>query len=100
MPIAENEGESQVVEGGCQAYFGYRNENPFEVSIAIGDRNQFNFIYPSENVVLEPAEQVTNFLVGRQNGVFSVTWNSSTGENFIWSLDGHSAVARWCNPPE
>lgn len=86
------EGPAEVVDGGCRAYFGYFNGNPGEVDIPLSPLGPNGFNVDVD--VLPP----THFLVGRQYNVFSVVWNVA-GENLIWSLDGRSAIAEWCNPP-
>jgi hypothetical protein len=91
-PIAEDQGVSEPFQGACRAYFGYRNANPQEVQIPIGQpRNYFN---PAD-VVVEPY-QPDYFQIGRVVGAFYVVWNS--GGPFIWYLEGAEATASWCNP--
>jgi hypothetical protein len=94
-PIPENNGESTIDPNGqgCLAYFGYRNDNPVEIDIPIGERN-----FLSEPPVrIEPGtEQTTHFYTDRVSPAFAVVWNSSAP--FIWTLDGREAVAQWCNP--
>lgn len=91
IPIAENSGSSSPVAGGCQASFGYQNNNAQPVDIQIGMRNALS----DEGAVVSPG-QPTHFQVGQVSSAFSVTWTS--GGPLIWSLDGRSAVANWCNP--
>lgn len=94
-PIAENNGLSSVdPEGqGCLAYFGYRNENPVEIDIPIGERNNLS----ETPVRIGPeSEQPTHFYTDRVSPAFEVVWNS--GNSFIWTLDGRQAIALWCNP--
>jgi hypothetical protein len=91
-PIAEDGGISEPFQGGCRAYFGYRNANPQEVNIPIGQpRNYFSVT----DAVVEPSLP-DQFLIGRVVGAFYVVWTS--GEPFSWYLEGAEAVAQWCNP--
>ena len=94
-PIAENSGESFVDPDGegCLAYFGYRNDNPIEIDIPIGERN-----YLSETPVrIGPeTEQPTHFYTDRVSPAFEVVWNNPVP--FTWYLDGREAVVQWCNP--
>lgn len=73
------------------ASFGYRNDNALEVDIPLGPRNLL-----SDDTAVLSAEQPTHFGVGRKVEAFQATWNS--GQPLIWSLDGRSASANWCNP--
>ena len=91
-PIAENDGISAVVPGGCQATFGYRNDNPTPVDIPIGALNQIS----DDTAQITPA-QPTHFLRDRVTGAFQVFWTS--GSSIIWSLDGRLATAEWCGAP-
>jgi len=89
-PIAENDGNAdQVANGGCRAYFGYRNDNPNEIDIPIGTRNTLD----DPAGILNPP-QPTHFLVGWVPGAFEFTWYS--GLPLIWTLDGRTAIANWC----
>ncbi len=94
-PIAENNGESEIdpFGRGCLAYFGYRNDNPTQVIIPLGERNYFSQPY----VFIDPDPPPSIFEIERVSPAFSVIWD--TGEPFIWYLDGREAVARWCSPP-
>jgi hypothetical protein len=94
-PIAENNGQSEIDPGGqgCLAYFGYRNDNPVEVDIPLGQRNYFSEPF----VLITPAPPPSHFLIERVSPAFMVIWN--TGQSFIWYLDGRDASAVWCNPP-
>lgn len=94
-PIAENNGESEIdpLGRGCLAYFGYRNDNPMQVIIPLGERNYFSQPY----VFIEPDPPPSIFEIERVSPAFMIVWN--TGEPFIWYLDGRQAVARWCSPP-
>jgi hypothetical protein len=88
VPQEENGGQAEVLAGACRASFGYWNQNPRVVSIPLGPNN-----YLSEEGI---DGQPTTFMVGQVSGAFSVDWAS--GADLIWSLDGRSAVAYWCNP--
>jgi hypothetical protein len=91
-PIAENNGIADQINGGCRAYFGYRNDNPNDVDIQVGPLNFLNDPAAAAN-----PPQPTHFLVGRVFGVFEFTWY--TGLPLIWSLDNRTATANWCYPP-
>lgn len=81
---------SEPIEGGgCRAYFSYWNQNTYAVDIQLGARNHI-----SEDISPDP--QPTHFDVGPPTYAFTVEWYS--GFDFIWTLDGISATAAWCNP--
>ena len=69
------------------AYFGYKNENPFAVTLAIGEKNKFS---PNP----QNRGQPTVFQPGRTpsypNAAFNVSFN---GSNLVWSLDGRTVTA-------
>jgi hypothetical protein len=89
-PIAEDDGISEPFGGGCRAYFGYRNANPQEAVVPVGQpRNYFS----TAAVAVEPGQPDT-FLIGRIVGAFYVVWN--TPGPFTWYLDGAEATANWC----
>lgn len=89
-PIAQNNGASeQVANGGCRIFFDYQNDNPNEVDIPIGPRNNLN-----DPAAVANPPQPTHFLVGRVIGAFEFTWYS--GQPLIWTLDGRTATAYWC----
>jgi hypothetical protein len=94
-PIAENSGQSIVDPDGkgCLAYFGYRNDNPVEIDIPIGDRNHLSG--PTVRIGPE-SEQPTHFYTDRVSPAFEVVWNIPG--SFSWVLDGREAVMKWCNP--
>jgi hypothetical protein len=88
-PLLENSGAT--LNGGCHAYFGYRNDNPNEVDIDYGTLNNLN-----DPPALANPPQPKHFLVGRQYAVFEYTWYS--GAPLTWALDGRTAIADWCYP--
>jgi hypothetical protein len=89
-PIAENNGNAdQMINGGCRAFFGYRNDNPNEVDVPVGPRNNLD----DPAAIINPP-QPTHFLVGRVFGAFEFTWYS--GQPLVWTLDGRTATANWC----
>ncbi len=91
-PIAENDGAAdQMDNGGCRAYFGYRNDNPSEVDILVGPQNNLN-----DQAAIDNPPQPIQFMVGRVFGAFEFTWYS--GLSLIWTLDGRTATANWCYP--
>jgi hypothetical protein len=90
-PIAENDGASEIVPGGCRAYFGYRNDNPRPVDIPLGPRNSL-----SDDTATVTPGITTHFEVNRVTGAFSVIW--TTPGPITWTLDGRQATANWCNP--
>jgi hypothetical protein len=95
FPIAENGGESSPVPdtGACQALFGYRNENPGEFDIPLGDRN-----YLTQPVLqIDPGGEIpSHFYADRVSPAFGVIWN--VPGPISWVLDGQTATVEWCNP--
>lgn len=89
-PVAENGGASEPEgEMACRAYFGYRNENPQDMNIPVGERN-----YLTESAISVNPGLPEVFTVGRVAGAFEVIWD--TGGPISWVLDGQSATANWC----
>jgi hypothetical protein len=87
-PILEGTVEPGV--DTCTAYWGYNNPNAYPVTLAAGTSdNQF---IPGGDL-----GQPSDFSPGRQVAVFATTW--SGGGNLVWSLDGRTSTAGWCNPP-
>lgn len=94
-PIAENNGASFVDPGGqgCVGYFGYRNDNNFEVYIEYGSFNRLS----ETPIQINPGNELPrNFEVDRVSPAFEVVWNSQGP--ITWYLDGREAVLQWCNP--
>jgi hypothetical protein len=94
-PIAENNGESYVDPDGqgCLGYFGYRNDNNFEVYIEYGDLNHLS----EAPVRIAPGNELPrNFTVERVSPAFEIVWNSQGP--ITWYLDGREAVLQWCSP--
>jgi hypothetical protein len=91
-PIAEDGGVSEPFQGGCRAYFGYRNANPQDIDIPAGKPNNY---FSIGDIVVEPS-QPERFFVGRVVGAFYVVWQTSGP--ITWYLEGAEAVAEWCNP--
>jgi hypothetical protein len=89
-PIAQNDGAAeQVANGGCRIFFDYQNDNPNEVDIPVGPRNNLD-----DPAAIANPPQPTHFLVGRVIGAFEFTWYS--GLPLVWTLDGRTATAYWC----
>ncbi len=67
-------------DGTMTGFFGYRNDNPYNVAIAVGVNNQF---FPS------PLDrgQPTLFLPGQHDSVFSITFDAEE-VGLLWRLDG------------
>jgi hypothetical protein len=95
-PIAENSGQSVPDPDGrgCMAYFGYRNGNPTEIDIPIGDRNHLS---PDQVIILPNGEQTTHFYTDRVSPAFEVIWDIEGP--LVWTLDGREAVVQWCALP-
>jgi hypothetical protein len=94
-PIAENNGASSVDPGGqgCLGYFGYRNDNPVEVDVPLGERNYLS----GAPVSLSPGgDPPTHFYTDRVSPAFEVVWSDPVP--ITWYLEGRSAVLQWCNP--
>ncbi len=73
----------------CQGYFGYKNSNPYDVTIPQGGNNQISGSY------LQIVPDVpTLFYSGRVTGAFRVVWN--TPGPISWDLDGRTATFPWC----
>jgi choice-of-anchor A domain-containing protein/uncharacterized repeat protein (TIGR01451 family) len=74
-------------DGTYTAHFGYLNENPFEVTVALGDDNMFIGGAPDR-------DPPTVFQPGRTeywpDAGFSVTFN---GDNLVWRLQGRTSTA-------
>jgi hypothetical protein len=95
-PIAENSGQSIVDPNGkgCQAFFGYRNDNPDEIEIPIGERNHLS---PDPVSILPDGEQTTYFYTDRVSPAFVVIWDIEGP--MVWTLDGREAIVQWCTLP-
>ncbi len=90
-PKLEQSKVSSDIPGGCQASFGYTNENRREVDIPLGPRNTLS----NDNVTTSTGLP-THFSTGQVSGALQVTWDS--GASLTWMLDGRAATANWCSP--
>jgi hypothetical protein len=70
--------------GTYTAYFGYLNENPVPITIALGTNNKFTPNPPNRG-------QPTVFQPGRIQNAFSVVFN---GNNLVWTLKGPDGQSR------
>jgi len=71
-------------------FFGYRNDNAYDVPIAVGVNNRF-FPLPFDR------SQPTLFLPGQHDSAFNVTFNVEE-IGLIWWLDGNITAA-WSGSP-
>jgi hypothetical protein len=69
--------------GTYTAYFGYRNDNSYAVTVPVGASNRFS---PEP----QGRGQPTTFEVGRMYRVFTVDFNSG---NLVWTLQGRTSTA-------
>jgi hypothetical protein len=86
-PIAENSLAEPAGTDSCQGSFGYKNDNPYNVTIAKGANNQIIGANTDPDVP-------TLFFPGRQPGVITVVWNIPGP--ITWELDGRTATFQWC----
>jgi hypothetical protein len=96
-PIAENSGLADPVgTDSCQGYFGYKNDNAYDVTLAKGVNNQivgsYTGIFPS--LPYTGNDVPTLFYSGRFSGAFRIVWN--TAGPISWDLDGRTATFPWC----
>lgn len=80
------EGWTMNPDESYTAHWGWKNDNPYEVTVPVGDENKFT------GVVSGGATQpVTEFVYGRVYNAFETTFD---GSNLVWTLKGPDGNTR------
>lgn len=80
------EGWTMNPDESFTAHWGWKNDNPYEVTVPVGDENKFTG-EPSGGTT----EPVTEFVYGRVYNAFETTFD---GSNLVWSLKGPDGNTR------
>lgn len=75
----------------CRTYFGYKNDNPFVITISVGSNNKFH--EASDRGLRDGISQPTQFQAGVNNHAFSVLWDCSHNHTLTWFLTNQTVVA-------